>query len=136
MSYVNETGTSGHYQGATVANTPSAIISHITHTGAEANKFGPFIPLQAGDAGISRVVTSQFTVAQATAAGAVNLVLCKPIASIPITTTYVAAERDLMNQLPSLPRIQDGACPVLLWFAGAATVTASQFQGYCDFAWG
>jgi hypothetical protein len=28
---------------------------------------------------------------------------------MPITTTGVASERDLMNQVPSLPKIEDGA---------------------------
>jgi hypothetical protein len=48
----------------------------------------------------------------------------------------VAAERDLLNQLPSLPRVMDGACLVWLYFAGAATAAASNFYGGIEVGWG
>lgn len=134
INYTNSAGTTNRALGATVSNLVSAVVSHLPHSGVAAGKYGPFLPIQAGDSGIGSVQSFQFSGAQAT--GAMNLVLCKPIASIPITTAYVAAERDLMNQLPSLPRIRDGACLMFLIFVGGIIAAGSQFQGYIDVAWG
>jgi hypothetical protein len=64
------------------------------------------------------------------------LVLCKPLATIPIVTAGVAGERNLVMQMPSLPQIQDGACLAWLYFAGANTAASSQIMGSVDFAWG
>jgi hypothetical protein len=52
-----------------------------------------------------------------------------------MTTIGVAAERDLMNQIPSLPRIYDGAALYWLLYSGANTPTNSAFYGHLDFAW-
>lgn len=141
MSYTNTTGTKGagtdgRTLGMTVVTTTSAIVSHIAHSGVGTGNTGPFLPLQATDTGIRKVTAARFSVAGATANGQANLVLCKPLASIPVTTAFVAAERDLMNQLPSLPRLRDGACLGILVFAGAVIPSASTYQGYHDVAWG
>jgi hypothetical protein len=64
------------------------------------------------------------------------LCLAKPLLTLPLTTVSVAAERDLMNQLPSLPQVKDGACLVWLYFAGAATAASTNFYGSADFGWG
>lgn len=125
----------GQQLGATVANTASSIASHILHSGVAAQNYGPFLPLQAGDTGVSKVESVTFTGVSA-AAGAVNLYLVKPLATIPLPVGFVASERDLMNQLPSLPKIHKCACLGLLMFAGAATVSGTQVQGFIDFAWG
>lgn len=136
MSYTNTSGTSGRTLAATVANTASAIVGHLPHTGVATGNTGPFLPLSSGDVGVRSVQSAQFSAAQATALGAVNLILYKPLVSIPITTAFVASERDLMNQLPSLPRLRDGACLGILVFAGAVVAAGNQFQGYLDCAWG
>ncbi len=135
VKYTNQEGTDTRYLGATITNMATDVVAHLPHSGVGAGKYGPFLPFGAGDYGVRSVETFQFSAAQATADGAVNLVLCKPIASIPLTTAYVAAERDLMNQLPSLPRIRDGACLMFLVFTGAVLASGSQFQGYLDVAW-
>ena len=135
MTYTNQSNTSGRSLGATVANTASAIQGHIGHSGAAAGNFGPFLPLNSPDSGTRSIQSCQFSAASASA-GTVNLVLCKPLCSIPITTGFVAAERDLMNQLPSMPQIQDGAVLAVIVFAGAVLASGNQYQGYCDFAWG
>ncbi len=135
MSYTNPTGTSGQSLGATVAGTASAIVGHISHSGVAAGNYGPYLPLGQGDRGILSVESCQFSAAGATANGCVNLVLVRPLVSIPITTGFVAAERDLMNQLPSLPQIKDGACIGFIVFAGAVIAAGNQYQGYFDVAW-
>jgi hypothetical protein len=87
-----------------------------------------------GDTGIRSVQT--LTLSAASLAGTAALCLYKPLAVLPITTLGVCAERDLMNQLPSLPQIQDGACLTWLYFTGAATAASTNLYGYCDFAYG
>ena len=134
MSYTDQGGTAGNTLPVTVACTASAIAPHITHSGTAANNYGPFLPLASGDTGIRSV--QSVTLSAASLAGTAALVLCRPLATIPITTASIAAERDLMNQLPSLPRIYDGACLTWLYFAGAATAANTNFFMSTDFAWG
>jgi hypothetical protein len=135
MTYTNSSSVGSRSLGATVANTASAIQSHISHSGVAAGNYGPFLPLMAPDAGVKSVESCQFSAASASA-GLGALVLCRPLVTLPITTAFMAAERDLMNQLPSLPRLVDGACIGFLHFAGAVTASGVQFQGYLDAAWG
>jgi hypothetical protein len=135
--YTNQDDVTGRSIGAVVANTASAAVGHMSHSGVAANNFGPFLPLMGGDAGIKSVQSAQFSAASASA-GFVDLVLCKPLAMIPITTAFISSERDLLSQVPSLPQIHDGAVLGLILMAGGAVTTASftGWQGSLDFAWG
>jgi hypothetical protein len=135
ISYTNQAGTASRTLPVTTALTASAIVGHISHSGTAANNYGPFLPLASGDTGIRSVQSLTITTPSATS-GTGALVLCRPLATLPITTVSVAAERDLMNQLPSLPQIKDGACLTWLYFAGAATATSTNIYGYLDAAWG
>jgi len=136
IKYANQAGIESRNIGATINNMASDVVAHLPHSGVGAGKYGPFIPLQAGDYGVRQIDQFQFSAAQATADGAVDVVVCRLIASIPLTTAFVAAERDLLNQIPSLPRIRDGACLMFLHHAGAVTASGTAFMGYIDFAWG
>ena len=133
MNYTNSTGTTGRTLPVSVAMTASAITPHIAHSGTAANNYGPFLPLANGDTGVQNVTNVTFTAAS-TGIGA--LVLTKPLATLPLVTASVAAERDLLNQLPSLPQVKDDACLVLLHFAGAATNASSNIYGAVEFGWG
>jgi hypothetical protein len=106
----------------------------ILYSGTAAGKYGPFMPLQAGDAGIAQVDTVTLSVSYVS--GEFSVGLAKPLAILPMTTIGVAAERDFLNQLPSLPRIYDGANLQWLLYHGAATPTNSAFYGHIDVAWG
>lgn len=132
--YTNQAGTTGKVHPGTISCTASATPQHISHSGTAANNFGPFLPLASGDTGIRSY--QQFKLSAASLAGTAALVLAVPILSLPITTAGVAAERDLVNQLPSLPRIQDGACLVWLYFSGAATAANTNFYGHLESAYG
>lgn len=141
MSYTNQAGTAGRALGATVnftagaANVPTP--GKIAHSGVAANNFAPFLPLQSGDTGIRSVqsVTMSTNYGGATTiTGA--LVLAKPLLTVPIVTLGVAGERNTVMQLPSLPKIEDGACLAWLFFPGANTAASTSIMGYCDFAWG
>lgn len=132
-SYTDTAGNTGNTLPVTVACTASAIVGHITHSGTAANNYGPFLPLASGDTGVQNVATVTMSAANT---GTFALCLVKPLAQIPIVTASVLAERDLLNQLPSLPRIYDGACLTWLYFAGAATAASTNFYGSLDVAWG
>jgi len=133
LSYSNTVPTSGRSLPVTVSMTASAIAPHISHSGTAANNYGPFLPLASGDTGVSTVATVTFSAAN-TGTGA--LCLARPLLTLPLTTVGVAAERDLLNQLPSLPRVMDGACLTWLYFAGAATAASTNFYGGAEFGWG
>lgn len=136
MTYTNQNGTSGKNLPVTVSMTVSAIVPHIGHSGVAANNYGPFLPLAAGDSGIESIQTVQLSAASGTANTFYHVVLCRPLTTIPITTASVLSERDLMNQLPSLPEIKDGAVLDFLYFAGAATGASTNFYGGIEVAWG
>jgi hypothetical protein len=133
LSYSNTVPTSGRTLPVTVAMTASGIVTHISHSGTAANNYGPFLPLASGDTGVSTVATVTFSAAN-TGTGA--LCLARPLLTLPLTTVSVAAERDLLNQLPSLPRVMDGACLTWLYFAGAATAASTNFYGAVEVGWG
>ena len=134
MSYTDQGNTAANTLPVTVACTASAIAGHITHSGTAANNYGPFLPLASGDTGIRSVQT--VTISAASGSGVAALVLCKPLMTIPVTTLGVYAERDLLNQLPSLPEVEDGACLTWLYFAGAATAANTNFFGHTQTVWG
>jgi hypothetical protein len=134
LSYSNTTPTSGRALPVTVSMTASAIVGHIAHSGTAANNYGPFLPLASGDTGVSTVAS--VTMSAASGAGTMALCLARPLLTIPLTTAAVAVERDLVNQLPSMPRVIDGACLVWLYFAGSATAANTNFYGHLELGWG
>ena len=136
LSYTNTASVAGQLTPAAPslpvinASSPAGAIAY---SGTGVGKYGPFIPLAPGDQGILSVQSVNFSATMTS--GAMILVLCKPLMTLPITTVGVAAERDLVNQLPSMPRIYDGANLQWLMYAGAATPVNSAFYGNMDFAW-
>lgn len=107
--------------------------SLVLYSGTGAGKYGPAMPLAAGDGGIRSIETIQNSVSYVS--GEYSVVLYRPLVTLPMTTIGVAAERDLMNQVPSLPRVYDGACLTWLLYSGAATPANSAFFGHIDYAW-
>lgn len=107
--------------------------SLILYTGTGSGKYNYQMPLQSGDAGIAEINTIQNSVSYVS--GTYCVALVKEIARVPITTLGVAAERDLVNQLPSLPRIYDGAA--LYWIVGSSTTTPANanFSGHLTTVW-
>ena len=134
ITYTNSAGTGSKTTPATlpIGNTAAAVTS-IVYSGTGAGKFGPFMPLVAGDAGI-RLVQS-INLSASYVSGVLNLVLAKPLLTMPITTLGVTAERDLVNQFMSMPKVYDGACLAWLMLAGAATPVASPLSGHLEFGW-
>lgn len=134
MSYTDQAGNAGNAMPVTVACTASATPGHITHSGTAANNYGPFLPLASGDYGIRSVQT--VTISAASGSGVAALVLAKPLAQITLSVAGLMTEKDLLNQIPSLPIIKDGACLAWLWGAGAATAASTTFAGGIETVWG
>ena len=135
LTYTNQAGVGSRATPTTLPiSNATAPIGQIEYSGTGAGKFGPFVPLQGSDSGIQKV--DQFSYNVTHTSGTTNIVLARPLLTLPMTTIGVAAERDLLNQMPSLPRVFDGACLTWLMYAGAATPVASAFYGHLDTAWG
>ena len=106
----------------------------ILYSGTGSGKYGPAMPLQAGDAGIAQVDSTTISVSYVS--GEFSIGLYRPLITMPMTTVGVAGERQFMTQVPSMPRVYDGAALYWLIYHGAATPTNSAFYGHLDLAWG
>jgi hypothetical protein len=133
MSYTDQGGTTGNTMPVTVACTASSVVSRLNPSGVAANNYGPFLPLANGDSGIRSI--ESVTLSAATT-GTFAMVLARPLATITLSVAGLMTEKDLLNQIPSLPEIKDGACLTWLWGAGAATATATTFAGGIEVVWG
>lgn len=137
LTYTNSAGTGSRVTPTSPAlptNTAVAPLLTVPYSGTGSGKFGPFMPLAAGDAGI-RTCQNIILAGAGVTTGVYNLVFAKPLLSLPITTLGVASERDLVNQLPSMPRVYDGACLAWMIYAGSAIPNNSSFFGHLDFGW-
>lgn len=134
ISYTNQAGVAGRTMPVTVSAVATAVQSHIVHSDPSANKYFPFLPLASGDTGIRSI--QSVTLSATMVSGSLAIVLCKPLATLPLTTAGVMAERNLMTQLPALPRLYDGCNLNMLFFTASATVTATPIMGYVETTWG
>lgn len=134
IGYTNSAGTASRATPTTLPiGKTAAANGTILYSGTGLGKYGPFLPLQSGDAGIRSIQTIQNSTSYVSGEYAVGL--CKPLLTLPITTLGVACERDLVNQLPSMPKIEDGANLVWLLYSGANTPTNSSIYGHLDLGW-
>lgn len=115
-----------------------AYAMRIPHSGAAASgRYGPFLPLAAGTLGVARI--NSFTLSGGTAytgSGVMSVCIGRPLLDLALPVTGMWSERDLVNQLCSLPKVEDGACLVWLIFATGATTNNSPLTAAIDFAWG
>jgi hypothetical protein len=134
MTYTDDAANGGNSLPGTVSCTASAIANHITHAGVAPNNPGPFLPLAVGDRGVRSVQSVQLSAASG--AGQASLVLCRPLATIPLLATAVPVERNQIMDFPQASRIEDGACLGLIFIAGAATGASTPFIGAIETVWG
>ncbi|MEI7635883.1 MAG: hypothetical protein WCJ37_01145 [Syntrophus sp. (in: bacteria)] len=135
FKYKNVAGDS-HEVTKTINMCATPVAGQVPHSGNAANRFAPFIPLLAGDTGISDIEAFTWTGGTTyTGAGAMILHLVKPIFTLPLPANGIMTERDFVNQLPSLPRIVDGAHLMFMLFQTGATTTTSPLYITMDYAW-
>ena len=127
FTYTDNGGTGSNVASAHTSPGNSAPLSTCFQTDGS-----PFIRLASGDNGIRSV--QSYTLSAGTT-GTASLILCKPLATIPLLAINTASERDFVYQLPSLPRIEDGACLGFLVQVGGAMASSSTIMGYADMAW-
>lgn len=138
-SYTNTAGTAGRaFQGTpSMGAAADAYAGRVLHSGNASGRYGPFLPKQGGDTGIRSIESFTWSGGTAyTGTGVVALCVARPLLDIPVAVTGLFSERDLVNQLPSMPRVLDGACLVWMLFGTGATTNLSPINGALDFGWG
>jgi len=116
-------------------STASLGVGQLLNTGAAANKYNPFIPLAAGDTGVSDIESLTWA-GTAHASGTVIIGLCKPLWMIPVPATGLYNKVDFVNALPSMRKIPDGANIQFLLFQTGATTSAGTINVDFDYAYG
>ena len=133
---INYKNTAGAAKATTTfTSTASATIGSILNTGAAANKYNPFIPLAAGDTGVSDIESLTWA-GTAHASGTVIIGLCKPLWTIPIPATGLYTKVDFVNSLPSMRQIKDGANIQFILFQTGATTTGGTVYADFEYAFG
>lgn len=124
--------TSAGVGGSSSSFVPSLIWASAGGTGANQ---GPLFPLTGTAQGIRSVTDYNNTGGNIT--GSVNLLLCRPLAMVPVNSRFITTEIDFVNQFISLPQIQDGACLGMIHIPGTATAAGGcNFSGSLQYVWG
>ena len=111
ITYTNQSGVAGQTSEWVTANTATNIAT-ILNSGVGNPYRGPFIQLQSGDRGIRSVDGIQMF---APNGGLAALVLVRPLATVIASDVQCVSETDFLIDLPSLPKIYDGAYLNLLF---------------------
>lgn len=136
VTYTNTGGTAGRVTLAGCVSTASAGNGTILNSGNAANKYGPFLPLAAGDTGVKDIESLTWG-GTAHASGSVAILLCKPLGQpIPLPATGLYNVFDYVNTLPSFPRLRNGQNLTALVYNTAATTSGGTFWLSADYAWG
>ena len=137
LKYTDQDGNTAQNCTTTVSMAATPVAGQMPHSGNAANRFAPFLPLLAGDYGIRDLEAFTFSGGTAyTGSGQLVLHLVKPLWQLPLPSNGILSERDFVNQLPSLPKIPDGACLRFLLFQTGATTTTSPIYVAADYGWG
>lgn len=136
LSYTNQAGTSGRTMPVTVAGIASAVAGSVVHSfgGTLLNSYSPFFPLACDDYGIRSVDSIQLSAASG--AGYAALVLCRPLASLPMQRAAQMTEQDMIFQKGALKKIEDGAYLDWLYMPNGNLVASSQGNFSILTGWG
>jgi hypothetical protein len=128
LSYTDQSGNTGNSAAAHTSPAVSASISTLFQTSG-----APFLQMVGADSGIRKI--DSYTLASGTT-GTVAFILVKPLAEIPLAVVNTTVGQNMLAEIPSLPKIEDGACLGFIMLTGNAMVTACSFQGSAEFVWG
>lgn len=121
----------------TVGMAATPVIGAVPHSGAAATRYAPFLPLAAGDTGISDLTNFTFTGGTAyTGTGQLVLHLVKPLWGIPIPASGIHNVAEFMNMLPNMAQIKDGACIQWMLMNTGATTASATLLVESGHAWG
>lgn len=107
--------------------------SIILYSGTGAGKYNYTTPLQSGDAGIAEINTIQNSTSYVS--GSYSVALVRELTRFPLNVLGQSAERNLMFEFPSMPRVYDGAALYFLLGSGVATPVNSGLSGLLNFVW-
>ncbi len=82
---------------------------------------GPFLPLPSGVRGCKSIQGATLAVG-GTGAGTFALLLVRKLASMRVELNSGLMEADFVNLQPMLPRLEEFACPAIIWCPGATNV--------------
>jgi hypothetical protein len=131
FSYKNQGDQTKASPSAHITPAASAYLSTLFQDGGAGGS--PFVRKFAGDTGMKTL--ESYTLSSGTT-GTATVFLVKPLGAIPLLALNTPSERDYVYQLPSLPRIQDGACLGFVVNVGGAMITSAKLMAAMDVAWG
>jgi hypothetical protein len=108
--------------------------SLILYSGAAAaGKYNYAMPRAQGDAGVAEA--NAITISTSYLSGEFSIALVKEILRLPLGVLGQSAERNMIFEYPSLPRIYDGAALYWMIGSGVNTPASTNFMGELDFVW-
>lgn len=129
-TYTNSDGVSGRTTGTIRANT-AANISSFVHSGAVADSYGAFLPLQSGDKGVRYFESIQFNSPNG---GLAALVLVKPLYTTLIREFGSPTETNCVKDSALIPEIKNGAYLNFIALPNAS-LSAVPIQGHITTIW-
>ena len=138
-SYTNSAGVAGRaFQGSpSMGAAADAYATRVLHSGNAAGRYGAFLPRQGGDTGVESIQSFTWSTGTAyTGTGVVALCIARPLGvDIAIPVSGMLSKEDLVNQIPSLPRVVDGACLAWMLFSTGATTANSPMTSIIQAGW-
>lgn len=128
FTYTDQAGNTGNVANAVTAPAVSVPISTLFPSDGS-----PFVPLAGTDTGIRKI--DSYTIGGPTS-GTVAVILCRILSEIDVYAINTGVRVDHLAQVPSLPKIEDGACLGFIGVAGGAMIASSVFSGTIDAVWG
>ncbi len=125
-------GTSAAIASPLVANNINTPRSEIL--GAGGFQALPFAPLPAGKVGIKSI--DSYVINSGGTTGTVCFFLVKPLMMLPIVSDAMPTERDMLTQIPSLPRIYDDAHLGFIVTSYSVIPASGPFAGALGMGWG
>lgn len=124
ITYTNSAGTGSRSTGGQTLQVGAISTNRVINP---SNQW--WFPLQAGDRGVRSL--QSYTLGASAISTTINIVLARPIAWLPIMGAAAGIERDLVYQLPTMPRLFDDTS---LSFLLMANTTTCPLNGYVQIA--
>lgn len=134
ISYTDESGNAGSAATFAASANSQPLGSLLTGGSAAGVLAGPFARWAAGDTGIQQI--DSYAITSGGTTGTATFILYRPLAIFPIPALGIAGERDFLNQMPTLPAIDDDACLAWLVQPGGAMTANQIISGELTMAWG